>query len=65
MNVQVILEKYPNKLLEIPIWKENRAKFSYDLQSLDETNVCVTGTVKEYRGKPEIVVTNPNQIAKQ
>lgn len=57
--------RYPKEQLDLVVWKEYREKFSYDLETLDETNICVTGVVKEYRGKPEIEVMNPDQIAKE
>lgn len=56
--------KYPNDQFEVLIWKENRGKFSYDLQSLNGTSICITGIVKEYKGKPEVEVSSPDQIKK-
>jgi len=31
----------------------------------NDKNICVTGEVKEYHGKPEIIVTSPEQITIQ
>ncbi len=57
--------KYPNDQFEVLIWKEDRSKFSYDLQSLDQAKICVTGVIKEYKGKPEVEVSTPDQMKKQ
>ena len=56
---------YPNQEFDIVIWEENRKNFSYDIESLEGSKICVTGKIKDYRGKPEIVVTNPTQINKR
>ena len=56
---------YPNQEFDVVIWEENRKKFSYDIESLEDSKICVTGRIKEYRGKPEIVVSNPTQINKE
>jgi micrococcal nuclease len=54
---------HPNQLLTVVIKGEDRSKFK---DAPDEyfkgRNVCVTGTVINYKGKPEIVVSDPKQI---
>jgi len=54
---------HPNQLLTVVIKGEDRSKFK---DAPDEyfkgRNVCVTGTVIDYKGKPEIVVSDPSQI---
>ena len=54
---------HPNELLTIVIKGEDRSKFSgqpeVDYKGKD---VCITGTVIDFKGKPEIVLTDPNQI---
>jgi len=37
-------------------------KFKYDLKELEGKNICVTGLIKEYKGKPEVIVSDPTQI---
>jgi len=39
------------------------AKFTYPLTGLTNKNVCVTGSVKLYKDKPEMTVNSPSQIA--
>lgn len=56
---------YPNEQLTVLVWGEKQSLFTYKLQSLNGTNICITGTIKTYRGRPEIVVSNPDQITKE
>lgn len=54
---------YPNQLLTVMIKGTDRSKFKgqpeVDFKGKD---VCVTGVVVLYKDKPEIVVSNPEQI---
>ena len=54
---------HPNQMLTIVIKGEDRSKFK---DAPDEyfkgRNICVTGTVIDYKGKPEIVISDPSQI---
>jgi len=54
---------HPNQLLTVVIKGEDRSKFK---DAPDEyfkgRNVCVTGKLIDYKGKPEIVVSDPSQI---
>ena len=54
---------HPNQMLTVVIKGEDRSKFK---DAPDEyfkgRSVCVTGTVIDYKGKPEIVVSDPSQI---
>ncbi|MEN0052322.1 MAG: S1/P1 nuclease [Mucilaginibacter sp.] len=49
---------YPNQLLTLAI--KGQAKDS--AANLDGKTIIITGEVIDYKGKPEIVVTDPNQI---
>lgn len=57
--------KYPDNAFTVAIDKDSAATFSYQLATLDGADICVTGLVKEYKGKPEIEVTNEKQIKLQ
>jgi hypothetical protein len=60
------LEKpYPNQVFTAVIWGSDRAAFSYAPESLADHRICVTGTIQQYRGKAEIIVSGPNQIQKR
>lgn len=57
---------YPDQKLTVVIKAEDRSKFK-DAPDIyyDGKKVCVTGHVEMYKGKPEIVVTDPSQIKEQ
>ena len=54
--------KYPNATFTVLVWGDDLSKFDYSLNSLVEKTVCVTGLIKLYRDKPEIIVSDPSQI---
>lgn len=56
---------YPSQVFTILIWGENREKFGTPEEKYREKQVCVTGKITEYRGAPEIVVTDPQSIEVQ
>src|SRR4051812_437728 len=41
---------------------ENRAKFGKPEEQYLQKDVCVTGAIKDFNGKPEIELTDPKQI---
>jgi hypothetical protein len=49
---------YPNQLLTVVLKEE--AKQVYP--DLDGKNVCVSGKLENYKGKPQIIVTDPKMI---
>ena len=44
------------------IYRDDRSKFGTPETSLSGKRICVTGQISDYRGKPEIVLTDPNQL---
>ena len=51
------------QIFTVPIWGSGRGKFKEPPETLyDQKQICVTGVIKEYKGKPEIIVNNPEQI---
>ncbi len=55
--------KYPNSLLTMAIFQKDIANFPSTPDALyNGKNICVTGTIEMYKGKPEIKVSNPAQI---
>lgn len=57
---------YPNSLLTVVIFTKDKDKFKSAPEAMySEKSICVTGELKEYNGKPEIVVSSPDQIAIQ
>ena len=56
---------YPRHIFTIVIWGTDRAKFGTPEVTYSGKRVCVSGTIQEYRGKPEIIATSPDQITLQ
>ncbi len=56
---------YPNSPLTIVIFAKDKGNFKDIESTYDDKNICVIGMVKEYKGKPEIIVTTPHDITVQ
>ncbi len=57
---------YPNSPLTIVIFAKDIANFKTSVEDLyNNKNICVTGVIKDYNGRPEIVVTKPEEIIVQ
>ena len=55
----------PSQAFTVLIWGENRAKFRAPEEQYRGKQICVTGTITEYRKAPEIVVSDPRSIEVQ
>jgi len=54
---------YPDQTFTVVIWGDNNRKFESPPHRLfAHREICVTGTVETYRGKPQIEVRDPSQI---
>jgi DNA/RNA endonuclease YhcR with UshA esterase domain len=54
---------FPKELITVVINKEDESKFPSEPASMFMGNrICVTGIVSEFKGKTQIVVTDPKQI---
>ncbi len=53
---------YPRHTFSVVIWKEDRGKFDQPELFFLDHEVCVTGEVKEFHGKPQIVLRDPSSI---
>ena len=58
-------EPYPRQIFTILIWGSDRAKFGMPETKYKDATVCVTGKITSYRGKPEVVATEPKQIVQE
>jgi DNA/RNA endonuclease YhcR with UshA esterase domain len=57
---------YPNSLLTVVIHADDRGNFPQPVETMyDNKNVCVTGTITEFKGRPQITISNPKEIAIQ
>jgi hypothetical protein len=55
--------RYPDNPLTIVVFARDRANFKNGLGVYNYRNICVTGTIKEYNGKPEIIINGPGDIS--
>jgi DNA/RNA endonuclease YhcR with UshA esterase domain len=55
-------EPYPKEIFTILIWGSDRGKFGTPESEYKGLRVCVTGKITAYRGMPEIVVNEREQI---
>jgi hypothetical protein len=54
---------HPNELLSLVIKGDDRKKFKTPPEeAFKEKKVCITGQIVDYKGKPEIIITDPEQI---
>ena len=54
---------YPQQIFTVVIWASDRSKFKEPPErAFSGKRVCVTGSIREYRGTPEIIVTSPDQL---
>ena len=56
---------YPSQVFTALIWGVNREKFGTTEEKYRDKQVCITGTITEYRKAPEIVVSEPQSIEVQ
>jgi len=54
---------YPDQVFQVVIWSSERTRFhEAPEQAYLHKQVCVTGRIRLYRGKPEITVKDPAQL---
>ena len=63
VNLLNLGAKYPNSPLTIAILQKDISNFPSPPDVLyNGKNICVTGTIEIYKGKPEIKISKPTQI---
>jgi hypothetical protein len=55
-------EPYPKEIFTILIWGSDRGKFGTPESEYRGLRVCITGKITTYRGVPEIVAVEREQI---
>jgi hypothetical protein len=55
-------EPYPRQIFTALIWGSDRPKFGNVEQKYSGKSICVSGTISSYRGAPQIILSNPEQI---
>ena len=58
-------QAHPHETFMAVIFKKDISKIKYDLLTLKSKRVCIIGMVKMYKGKPEIIIKQENQIRVQ
>jgi DNA/RNA endonuclease YhcR with UshA esterase domain len=53
-----------NAIFTAVICGDDRQKFGTPETSLRGKRICVTGQISDYRGKPEIALTDPSQLTR-
>jgi hypothetical protein len=53
---------YPNTTFTALILGSDRAKFGTPEKDLQGKQICVTGKIQLYEGRPEILLTDPKQL---
>jgi len=56
---------YPNQIFTVLIWGSDRPKFGNPEYTYSGKRICATGSIREYRGIPEIIAYEPSQIRVQ
>ena len=55
-------QPYPKQVFTVLIWGSDRAKFGTPEVQFMGKRLCATGRIESYKGKPEIVATDPRQL---
>jgi micrococcal nuclease len=58
-------EPYPKQIFTIVIWGSDREKFGDPEAKYGNKKLCITGTIKDYKGVPEVIANEPSQIEVQ
>jgi hypothetical protein len=53
---------YPHQIFTVLIWGSDRPKFGTPETTLMGKRACATGTIQSFRGKAEIIATDPRQL---
>ncbi len=56
---------YPNATFTALIFAGDRAKFGAPEKTAPRKDLCVTGKIEMYQGKPQIILRDPNQLAEK
>jgi len=56
---------YPNAIFTALILGSDRAKFGTPEKAMQGKQVCVTGQVQLYQGKPQVILSDPKQLSEK
>ena len=55
-------DTYPKHPVTVVIWGDSRDQFDYAPETLKGKNLCVSGIISTYKGKPQMLVESPKQV---
>ena len=55
-------EPYPKQIFTVVIYGKDRQKFGKPESGYLKKEICVSGTIETFKGKPQIVAKDPKQI---
>ena len=55
-------QPYPKQIFTVLIWGSDRSKFGDPETIYRDKHICVSGTIRDYKGIPEIIANDPEQI---
>lgn len=58
-------EPYPNQIFTVVIWGSDRSNFGDPESAYRNKHICVSGVIESYRGVPQIVARESQQIRSQ
>lgn len=58
-------EPYPNQIFTVVIWGSDRSNFGDPESAYRNKHICVSGVIESYRGVPQIVARESQQILSQ
>jgi hypothetical protein len=53
---------YPNETFTVLIWGEDRSRFGTPESSFLQKQVCATGQIQLYQGRPQVIIHDPGQL---
>ncbi len=57
-------QAWPNHIFTVVIWRRDRAKFPPSPEAYyRDRRICVTGRIVEYRGRAQVILSDPAQVA--
>jgi hypothetical protein len=57
-------QPFPKQIFTVVIFGSDRSKFGEPEKEFLNQTICATGTIEDYRGLPQIVAKEPEQILK-
>jgi hypothetical protein len=53
---------YPNETFTVLIWGSDRTRFGAPERTFLQKQVCATGQIQLYRGRPQVIIHDPDQL---